>query len=129
MTDTLDVPLGTPSKLAYLIRLDEDAWLKLVKEGWQDTCYQVWRDEAQRWKADPKHDIRVVCLQLIPDPLFPSTERTAPYVHWQEPVLGEGEHTHAWVDTQQGVYLDGGWLITGEGKVCTVCHEFRLHKK
>jgi hypothetical protein len=82
MADDFDVPLGTPSKLAYLVRLDEDVWLR-YSDADRKACQELWREEAEHWNDVPGYDIRIVCLQLIPDPLFPSTDKTKPYVGWQ----------------------------------------------
>ena len=82
MTDTFGVPLGTPSKLAYLIRMEEDTWLRWP-EGDREAAKELWLEEAKRHVTEGGADLRIVCLQLIPDPLFPSTAKTTPYVEWQ----------------------------------------------
>lgn len=92
MTDDLEVPLGTPSKLAYLIRMEEDTWLRYSEDD-RKACKDLWHDEAVRCAAEPDNDIRIICLLLIPDPIFPSTDKEKPYVEWQQ-LLNEKDPDH-----------------------------------
>jgi hypothetical protein len=57
----------------YLVEYDEDQWLKYDKEG-QEFCFEQWAK-----KAKPMGAVFVV-LRLYPDALFPSTDKTLPYV-------------------------------------------------
>lgn len=63
----------------YLVEYDEDQWLKYDKEG-QDFCFEQWSR-----KAKPMGALFVV-LRLIPDALFPSGDKTVPYVVRSYPV-------------------------------------------
>jgi hypothetical protein len=66
----------------YLVEYDEDQWLKYDKEG-QEHCFDTWIR-----KAKPMGALFVV-LRLIPDPLFPSTDKVVPYVVRSQPVEQE----------------------------------------
>lgn len=57
----------------YLVEYDEDQWLKYDKEG-QEHCFEAWVRKAKPMGA------MFVVLRLIPDPLFPSGEKTMPYI-------------------------------------------------
>lgn len=66
----------------YLIEYDEDQWLKYDKEG-QEHCFETWAAKAKPMGAE------FVVLRLIPDPLFPSGDKTIPYVARSYPVNQE----------------------------------------
>lgn len=66
----------------YLVEYDEDQWLKYDKAG-QDHCFETWAA-----KAKPMGALFVV-LRLIPDPLFPTTDKTVPYIVRSYPVERE----------------------------------------
>lgn len=66
----------------YLVEYDEDQWLKYDKEG-QEFCFETWAK-----KAKPLGAVFVV-LRLVPDPLFPSGEKTTPYIFRSYPVEQE----------------------------------------
>lgn len=57
----------------YLVEYDEDQWNKYDKAG-QEHCFATWADKAKPMGA------RFVVLRLIPDPIFPTGDRTVPYV-------------------------------------------------
>ena len=66
----------------YLIRKDEDYWLSHSDES-KANMQDRWKYEAETIGAN-----RVV-LQLIPDPIFPSTSKETPYIAWQERLKDE----------------------------------------
>lgn len=66
----------------YLVEYDEDQWLKYDKEG-QDFCFEQWARKAKPMGA------MFVVLRLVPDALFPSTDKTVPYVARSYPVEQE----------------------------------------
>lgn len=68
---------GSPAGAAYVVRYDEDQWLRYSEEG-QQFCKDYWIK-----RATPIEGIQVVALQLIPDPLFPMTGNERPYIAWQ----------------------------------------------
>lgn len=68
---------GSPAGMAYVVRYDEDQWMKYDEKG-QEYCKSYWIKRAM-----PMRDIEVVCLQLIPDTLFPSHGHERPYIAWQ----------------------------------------------
>jgi hypothetical protein len=66
----------------YLVEYDEDQWNKYDKEG-QEHCFKTWAG-----KAKPMGAVFVV-LRLIPDALFPSGDKTLPYIARSYPVEQE----------------------------------------
>jgi hypothetical protein len=66
----------------YLVEYDEDLWNRYDKPG-QEHCFQTWAG-----KAKPMGAVFVV-LKLIPDPVFPSGDKTVPYVVRSYPVEQE----------------------------------------
>lgn len=127
MTDAFTVPLGTPSKLAYLIRLDEDTWFRYSDEQ-REQCKAYWREQALGWRDESRGvDIRIICLQLLPDPIFPTRGKETPYVIWQERVLREGECAHDWTNTIAHVKFLEDWHPVLAGRFCPNCREFHPH--
>jgi hypothetical protein len=63
----------------YLVEYDEDQWLKYDKAG-QEHCFETWAKKAKPMGA------QFVVLRLIPDPLFPSGDKTIPYAARSYPV-------------------------------------------
>lgn len=63
----------------YLVEYDEDLWSKYDKAG-QEHCFETWAKKAKPMGA------QFVVLRLIPDALFPSGDRTIPYVARSYPV-------------------------------------------
>lgn len=57
----------------YLVEYDEDQWNKYDKAG-QEYCFETWAK-----KAKPMGAVFVV-LKLVPDPLFPTGDKSIPYV-------------------------------------------------
>jgi hypothetical protein len=66
----------------YLVEYDEDQWIKYDKEG-QEFCFEQWAR-----KAKPMGAVFVV-LRLIPDALFPISDKTVPYIVRSYPVEQE----------------------------------------
>jgi hypothetical protein len=66
----------------YLVEYNEDLWTKYDKAG-QEFCFEQWAR-----KAKPMGAVFVV-LRLIPDALFPSGDKTLPYVARSYPVEQE----------------------------------------
>lgn len=63
----------------YLVEYDEDLWNRFDQKG-QDHCFATWAK-----KAKPLGALYVV-LRLVPDALFPSGDKTQPYIAKQVPV-------------------------------------------
>jgi hypothetical protein len=63
----------------YLVEYDEDLWNKYDKAG-QEHCFETWAKKAKPMGA------QFVVLRLIPDALFPSGDKTIPYVARSYPV-------------------------------------------
>jgi hypothetical protein len=63
----------------YLVEYDEDLWNRYDKAG-QEHCFETWAK-----KAKPMGAVFVV-LRLVPDPVFPSGDKTIPYVARSYPV-------------------------------------------
>jgi hypothetical protein len=63
----------------YLVEYDEDQWLKYDKAG-QEHCFETWAKKAKPMGA------QFVVLKLVPDPVFPSSDKIIPYVFRSYPV-------------------------------------------
>lgn len=72
---------GSPSETVYLVRYDEEQWLKYDEAG-QQFCFDTWIK-----KATPL-GCKFVTLILEPDPLFPTNGKEKPYVFKSVPVPG-----------------------------------------
>jgi hypothetical protein len=66
----------------YLVEYDEDQWNRYGAED-KEFCFDTWAK-----KAKPLGALFVV-LKLFPDPIFPSSDRTTPYVVRSYPVEHE----------------------------------------
>lgn len=64
--------------ISYVITYDEDQWFQYSPER-QEQCKADWMK-----RANAMPNIRVVCLRLVPDPLFPRSEQSKPYIAWQQ---------------------------------------------
>lgn len=67
---------GSASENGYFVQYDEDQW-NLYDDAGKQYCYEYWKK-----KAKPM-GVAYVALRLVPDPLFPSGPREAPYIAWQ----------------------------------------------
>jgi hypothetical protein len=66
----------------YLVEYDEDQWNRYGKEA-QDQCFEAWAKKAKPLGAC------FVVLKLFPDAIFPSGDKTAPYVARSYPIEQE----------------------------------------
>jgi len=67
---------GSVAGAGYFIQYDEDQW-NLYDDAGKEYCYSYWIKKARPM------GVVYVALQLIPDPLFPSSARETPYIAWQ----------------------------------------------
>lgn len=63
----------------YLVEYDEDLWNRYDKAG-QERCFEIWANKAKPLGA------YFVVLKLFPDALFPSGDKSIPYVARSYPV-------------------------------------------
>lgn len=84
MTD-INVPDGSAVGLTYFVSYSEDLWLGLDDDR-REYCKQRWLEVAT-----PIPGVRFIVLRLIPDPLFPSTDKESPYVAWQQEIEKQGD--------------------------------------
>lgn len=96
-------------KPCYLVEYNEDQWERYDAEG-KEHCFVTWAE-----KAKPLGAVFVV-LRLIPDPLFPAGEHTAPYVARSYPVEQETYNPVA-VSCKLTAMIDKDfWEAASEGK-------------
>jgi hypothetical protein len=80
MTQELDIfgiPAGVATSGVYVVEYAEDLWRALDPDR-QLYCLSVWMGKAKGAK------VRHAVLRLIPDPLFPLSDKEKPYVEWQQ---------------------------------------------
>lgn len=75
-TMDIEVPEGRATKTVYLVRYDEELWMRWTEEQ-QQFCKDTWIK-----KAEPC-EVEEVVLQLFPDELLPQYGHEKPYIVWR----------------------------------------------
>lgn len=89
-------------------QLPEDTWLAMTPEA-QDA---YWKGAMALAAADP--NARKLCLRLTPDPVFPATDHTVPYIVRQEDIFENVPDM--WVEVSVVVWIRGDLYDTASEK-------------